>query len=357
MCLAYFGDGAANQGQVYETFNMAALWKLPIVFVIENNGYAMGTAVKRCSARDRVLPPRHRVPHSRAWTSTGWTCSRCARRPRSRFAHVRGGNGPVLMELNTYRYRGHSMSDPAKYRTREEVQGDARASSDPIERRQGRTDRAAASARTSSRTSTSASARRSPKRPTSPKARPSRRPSELYTDVLVETLLMAIELKMPALSPTMEEGTLAKWLVKEGDEVTSGDVLAEIETDKATMEFEAVDEGTVGKILVPEGTENVKVGTVIAMLAGEGEDASALPRRRRPPLPRSRAAATQKAAESEAPKARRRRRATRRSSPSDAKPARRSRDPRRHQHGQASPCARRCATRWPRRCAATSACS
>src|SRR5215218_655970 len=83
---------------------------------------------------------------------------------------------------------------------------------------------------------------------------------------------MPIELKMPALSPTMEEGTLAKWLVKEGDEVKSGDILAEIETDKATMEFEAVDEGTVGKILVPEGTEAVKVGTVIAMIDGEGEE-------------------------------------------------------------------------------------
>jgi len=85
---------------------------------------------------------------------------------------------------------------------------------------------------------------------------------------------MAIELKMPALSPTMEEGTLAKWLVKEGDVVKSGDILAEIETDKATMEFEAVDEGTIAKILVAEGTDNVKVGTVIAMIAGEGEDAS-----------------------------------------------------------------------------------
>ena len=83
---------------------------------------------------------------------------------------------------------------------------------------------------------------------------------------------MGIELKMPALSPTMEEGTLAKWLVKEGDEVRSGDILAEIETDKATMEFEAVDEGTIGKILVAEGAENVKVGTVIATMAGEGED-------------------------------------------------------------------------------------
>jgi pyruvate/2-oxoglutarate dehydrogenase complex dihydrolipoamide acyltransferase (E2) component len=84
---------------------------------------------------------------------------------------------------------------------------------------------------------------------------------------------MPIELKMPALSPTMEEGTLAKWLVKEGDTVTSGTVLAEIETDKATMEFEAIDEGTVAKILIAEGTDEVKVGTVIAILAGEGETA------------------------------------------------------------------------------------
>src|SRR5919112_3668417 len=86
---------------------------------------------------------------------------------------------------------------------------------------------------------------------------------------------MGIELKMPALSPTMEEGTLAKWLVKEGDEVKSGDILAEIETDKATMEFEAVDEGTIAKILVAEGTDEVKVGTVIALIAADGEDASA----------------------------------------------------------------------------------
>jgi len=88
---------------------------------------------------------------------------------------------------------------------------------------------------------------------------------------------MAIELKMPALSPTMEEGKLAKWLVKEGDSVSSGDILAEIETDKATMEFEAVDEGTIGKLVVPEGSENVKVGTVIALIDAEGEEASPAP--------------------------------------------------------------------------------
>ena len=88
---------------------------------------------------------------------------------------------------------------------------------------------------------------------------------------------MAVELKMPALSPTMEEGKLAKWLVKEGDPVKSGDILAEIETDKATMEFEAIDEGTMGRIMVAEGTEGVKVGTVIAMIAAEGEEASPAP--------------------------------------------------------------------------------
>ena len=82
---------------------------------------------------------------------------------------------------------------------------------------------------------------------------------------------MSIELKMPALSPTMEEGTLAKWLVKEGDTVKSGDILAEIETDKATMEFEAVDEGVISKILVPEGTDGVKVGAAIALMDGQGE--------------------------------------------------------------------------------------
>tara|TARA_R110002033_G_scaffold4612_2_gene21827 strand:- start:13 stop:1356 length:1344 start_codon:yes stop_codon:yes gene_type:complete len=85
---------------------------------------------------------------------------------------------------------------------------------------------------------------------------------------------MPINLQMPALSPTMEEGTLAKWLVKEGDNVSSGDLLAEIETDKATMEFEAIDEGVIAKIVVPEGTENVKVGDVIAIIAEEGEDVS-----------------------------------------------------------------------------------
>lgn len=96
---------------------------------------------------------------------------------------------------------------------------------------------------------------------------------------------MAIELKMPALSPTMEEGTLARWLVKEGDSVSSGDILAEIETDKATMEFEAIDEGTIAQILVAEGSDGVKVGTVIALIAGEDEAAVAAPKAAAAPAP------------------------------------------------------------------------
>jgi pyruvate dehydrogenase E1 component beta subunit len=112
---------------------------------------------------------------------------------------------------------------------------------------------------------------------------------------------MPIELKMPALSPTMEEGKLAKWLVKEGDEVTSGDILAEIETDKATMEFEAVDEGTIGKIMISEGTEGVKVGTVIAVMSGEDEDAAPAPEPASDVTKQPDAAKNEKAPKTEAP--------------------------------------------------------
>ena len=113
---------------------------------------------------------------------------------------------------------------------------------------------------------------------------------------------MPTELKMPALSPTMEEGTLAKWLVKEGDDVKSGDILAEIETDKATMEFEAVDEGKIAKILVPEGTDGVKVGAPIAILAGEGEDVSAAAPRADTPAEPPKAAAAPAPKADETPK-------------------------------------------------------
>ena len=119
---------------------------------------------------------------------------------------------------------------------------------------------------------------------------------------------MPINITMPALSPTMEEGNLAKWLVKEGDKVAPGDVIAEIETDKATMEVEAVDEGTVAKIVVPEGTEGVKVNALIAVLAGEGEDASAAAKaggapEKKAEAPKAAEAQKQETAKAEAPKA------------------------------------------------------
>lgn len=131
VCMAYFGDGAANQGQVYETFNMAALWKLPIIFVVENNGYAMGTAVKRGSAETHFYRrgTAFRIP---GMDVNGMDVLEVRQAAEVALEYVRGGNGPVLMELKTYRYRGHSMSDPAKYRSREEVQ-DMRDNHDPIE--------------------------------------------------------------------------------------------------------------------------------------------------------------------------------------------------------------------------------
>jgi pyruvate dehydrogenase E1 component subunit alpha len=131
ICVAYFGDGAANQGQVYESFNMAELWKLPILFVIENNGYAMGTAVKRSSAEVEFYRrgTAFRIP---GMDVNGMDVLEVRQAAEVALAHVRGGHGPVLMELSTYRYRGHSMSDPAKYRSREEVQ-EMREKHDPIE--------------------------------------------------------------------------------------------------------------------------------------------------------------------------------------------------------------------------------
>jgi len=130
--LAYFGDGASNQGQVYEAMNMASLWKLPIIFVIENNGYAMGTAVKRGSAETEFYRrgTAFRIP---GMDVNGMDVLEVRQAAEVALDYVRGGNGPVLMELKTYRYRGHSMSDPAKYRTREEVQ-EQREKNDPIER-------------------------------------------------------------------------------------------------------------------------------------------------------------------------------------------------------------------------------
>ncbi|HEX8384445.1 MAG TPA: pyruvate dehydrogenase (acetyl-transferring) E1 component subunit alpha [Sphingomonas sp.] len=183
VALAYFGDGAANQGQVYESFNMAELWKLPIIYVIENNQYAMGTSVNRASAEDQLYRrgESFRIPGLQV---DGMDVLECRGAAETALEWVRAGKGPIILEMKTYRYRGHSMSDPAKYRSREEVQA-VREKSDPIERmkallaEQGIKEDALKSIEQETRRAVNEAADFS-------ESTPEPDPAELYTDVLVE---------------------------------------------------------------------------------------------------------------------------------------------------------------------------
>ena len=136
VCLTYFGDGSANQGQVYEAFNMAELWRLPVVYIIENNEYAMGTSVKRSSATTELYRRGEAfgIPGKQI---DGMDVLAVREAAVEAVAHCRAGKGPFLLEMKTYRYRGHSMSDPAKYRSKEEVEM-YKEQRDPIERLKGK---------------------------------------------------------------------------------------------------------------------------------------------------------------------------------------------------------------------------
>ena len=132
VALTYYGDGAANQGQVYETFNIASVWKLPVIFVIENNRYAMGTAAPRATAKSDHLGARGEAFGIPSEQVDGMDVRAVKEAGDRAVAHCRSGAGPYILEMMTYRYRGHSMSDPAKYRAKEEVQK-MREEHDPIE--------------------------------------------------------------------------------------------------------------------------------------------------------------------------------------------------------------------------------
>jgi len=131
VCVCYFGDGAANQGQVYESFNMAKLWSLPVLYIIENNKYAMGTSVERATAQGN-FSKRGASFDIDGEQVDGMDVRAVYHAGKKALDFVRGGNGPYILEMLTYRYRGHSMSDPAKYRTKEELEK-VRTEQDPIE--------------------------------------------------------------------------------------------------------------------------------------------------------------------------------------------------------------------------------
>ena len=131
VCFTYYGDGAANQGQIYEAFNMASLWKLPVVFIIENNQYAMGTSIDRASSTPKLFT-RGEAFDIPGRLVDGMNVLEVSKATELAASNCRRGDGPYILEMNTYRYKGHSMSDPAKYRTREEVQN-IKDKKDPIE--------------------------------------------------------------------------------------------------------------------------------------------------------------------------------------------------------------------------------
>ena len=181
----YFGDGAANQGQVYETFNMAKLWDLPVIFIIENNQYAMGTSVKRASSETHLYKRgiSFGIPGEEV---DGMDVVAVYEAASMAAEHARSGKGPFILEMKTYRYRGHSMSDPAKYRTREEV-NEVREHHDPIDLARAKILEAGWADEETLKTIDKEAKAVAAASADFAKESPEPDPSELWTDVLVES--------------------------------------------------------------------------------------------------------------------------------------------------------------------------
>ncbi len=184
VCLCYLGDGAVNQGQVYESFNMASLWKLPVVYIIENNKYGMGTSVERASATTDLYRRGESfgIPGKPV---DGMDVLEVVREGAAAIAHARGGKGPMVLEMKTYRYRGHSMSDPAKYRSKEEVSR-IRAEQDPIDHLRERILKAGAADEAGIKDIDREVKRIVTEAAEFAQQSPEPDPAELYTDVLIE---------------------------------------------------------------------------------------------------------------------------------------------------------------------------
>jgi pyruvate dehydrogenase E1 component alpha subunit len=185
VAFVYFGDGAANQGQVYESFNMAELWRLPIVYVIENNQYAMGTSVERSSSETHLYRrgASFNIPGAEV---DGMDVTAVRDAGAKAAEHARSGNGPFILEMKTYRYRGHSMSDPGKYRTREEIE-EVRHTRDPIDHLQERLIAAGYADEAELKTVDAEIRRRVADAAEFARTAPEPDPSELYTDVYAES--------------------------------------------------------------------------------------------------------------------------------------------------------------------------
>ena len=226
--LTYFGDGAANQGQVYESFNMASLWKLPVIYIIENNRYAHGHLGQRSSAETDFSHARRLVQASPACRSTAWTSAVNVEPPTSPPSRARSGKGPYILEMLTYRYRGHSMSDPAKYRSKDEV-AKMRAERDPIEQVKTRildkrygTEEEPEGDRDGDPRHRHRGRRLRARRSRAGRVRALDRHLRSIGEAPANTWNPMPTILMPALSPDHGRGQCSrKWLVKEGDTVKS----------------------------------------------------------------------------------------------------------------------------------------